>query len=305
MNIDEPKISKFSREMAEESATSMMRNLAQLTCRKLFLSELSDIEEINHARKAVSAVVDTYFDLIQGVIAERRANLERYRDLKVISLGEDCFSRAVATQWGLKKSAMRGECSHPFDLAIHPLPRIANLIATDFENYLDPAHLHYSREQSCCRNHLLNITFNHEHGKEYAENGFALLRERYRRRIEHFNNSASEGGRVVFLLHIGKPRPNAFVHVKEIAQAVRRKFQRADILLICINTTDSVEMFDAAKRDILRLGPVEIVDAPYPMANYVWYAPMQCLSPEGIEFERNLVAELRGLIDRSRTVAAG
>lgn len=41
-----------------------------------------------------------------------------------------------------------------------------------------------------------------------------------------------------------------------------------------------------------------LVNAPYPTANYIWYAPKDCLDPEGHKFEKNLVDSIKAIIDR-------
>ena len=300
MNLESQTNQAFSGQIAAKKMAHVLQEFALLTCRSDFSLSTADLKEIELARKSAEELVGVYFKTIHEKAVERRANLQRYADLDFISLGEDCLSRTVANQWGLKRSAKLGELTHPFDLAVHPLPRIAGLLESDFENHTNPENLQFLKHQNCCRNDALNIRFNHELGEKYAENDFALLREIYQRRIANLRRRLSEGGRIVFLLHLAQQRPNAFFHLKKISAALKRRCQAADFLIVCINTTGKGPIVDDARRKILEKESIRFVDIDYPVPGYVWYAPKYCFTPEGHEFEKRLISSVKAVVDAWR-----
>jgi hypothetical protein len=225
------------------------------------------------------------------------SNLEKYSDIDFISLGEDGFCRTICAQWGLRKCGGPEAPCFPFDRAFHPLPKIAALISSNFSNYLAPGDLRFLDDRKFCRNDDLNISFNHEVGEEYSLNDFALLRKTYERRIENFRKRLSQGGRIVFLLHLSKPRPNAVLHIKRISQALKSRC-KADALLICINPSGAHLSQEDAQLQLLPSESIRIVDAPYPWHDYLWHSQNCSFTPEGHEYEKQLVSAVKAIVDR-------
>lgn len=56
---------------------------------------------------------------------------------KIYSLGTNCYSRMVATIWGLKPRKKQGELTLPFDLSITPLNSIIEILQNGFQDYFD------------------------------------------------------------------------------------------------------------------------------------------------------------------------
>ena len=236
-------------------------------------------------------------EAIQDKEREAQSNRERYTGIDFISLGEDGFSRSILSQWGLGPCGGVEEISYPFDLALHPLRRIAGLINSDFANYIGPSDLQFYEDKKFCRNEANNVSFNHELGAKYSENDFEMLRVIYERRIENFRKRMSRGGRIVFVLHLVGLRPNAFFYIENISRAIKKRFQAANTLLICVNTCGSDQKWDDTKRKLLRQASIEIVDAPYPTEYYAWHLPRFSHTPEGHDFEKRLISDLKAIID--------
>ncbi len=236
-------------------------------------------------------------EAIQDKERETLSNREKYADIDFISLGEDGFSKSILSQWGLGPAGGIEEISYPFDLAAHPLRRIAGLINSDFANYIGPGDLQFCRDKNFCRNEANNVSFNYELGPEYSEDDFKALRGIYDRRIENFRKRMTRGGRIVFVLHLVGLRPNALFYLENISRAVKKRFQTADTLLICVNTCGSDQKWDESKRKLLREASIEIVDAPYPAENHLWHLPRCSLTPEGHGFEKRLISDLKAIID--------
>ena len=297
MNLDNLKNGSFSRKIAADRIAVVLHELTRLTNRADFSLSLADLEEIQHAREGARETVDTYFDLMTEKALERRANLVRYAGIQFISLGEDCFSRTIPTQWGLKPSAKLGEKTCPFDLSVHLVSMLPTIIRSDFEGYLDPENFSFLEDRGFCRNNALHIQFNHEMGRKFADNDFEILRDAYRRRIENFHELLAGDARSVFLIHFVRPRSETCIHIRNTLEVLKEKCATADILLICINTWEPDQEVDLRERELLDGENVAFVDVHYPFPNYVWFRPDCCFSPQGHLFEKDVILKLRQIVD--------
>jgi hypothetical protein len=300
MDLDNSDNGAFDERFVEETATSFMQKLALHTCRRDFSISSVDLQRIDEAEIAVGEQVRSYFEIIRRVVRERRLNLVRFGDIELVSLGEDCLSRTIPTQWGLKKCAKLGEKTHPFDLAVHPLPKVVHLIASDFADYLNTNDLVYIAERNLCRNTQLNITFNHEIGPQYAENGFALLRETYQRRVENFRSMLQTGRAMVFVVHPIRRRPNLAYHLKELYRVISHRRPAARFLIVCMRTRDPGDQPEPSIDSKLDGLPIRVIDAVHPHDGYIWYKVPHCLAPDGVAFEREMMCRLAAMIDSWR-----
>jgi hypothetical protein len=297
MNLENLNNESFSRSIATQKMAVLLSELTRLTSRADFSLSQADLEELGNAREESLKLVNTYFDHMLEKAAERRANLVRYAGIHFISLGEDCFSRTIPTQWGLKPSSKLGEKTCPFDLSVHLVAMLPSIIRSDFAGYLDPENFSYLEDRGFCRNNVLSIQFNHEKGVKYAENDFQVLRDAYRRRIGNFRELLADAGRIVFLIHFVRPRSETCVHIKNTLMALREKCSSKDIMMICINTWEPDQVVDAGGRDLLDGENVSFVDVHYPFPKYVWFRPDCCFSPEGHQFEKEVITRIKEIVD--------
>jgi hypothetical protein len=300
MDLDERDNEAFDDRFVSDAAAHFLQKLALHTCRRDFSISSTDLDRIDEAEVAVGHHVSAYFDMIRGIVRDRRLNLERFSDIELVSLGEDCLSRTIPTQWGLKKCAKLGEKTHPFDLAVHPLPKVIDLIANDFAGYLDAGDLVFVPERNFCRNGPLNITFNHETGPQYAENGFALLREIYQRRLNNFRSILGTARPIVFVIHPVRKRPNLAYHLKELHRVISLKRPAGRFLIVCLRTRDPGAVPEEDLEAKLNGLPIRVIDAVHPHDDYVWFKVPHCLAPEGVAFERELMNRLAGTINSWR-----
>lgn len=273
---------------------ALLDDLVMRTCRTRLSVSRADIEALEAARERTLRAVTAAFDLMIGKAECRRGNLPRYAGVQVVSLGEDCLARTLATHWGLKPGARMGERSHPFDLAVHPVEEVRALIESGFADYLDPANLAFSDQQKIVFDRQRRIYFNHEVGVEFAENEFALLRETYRRRIEHFHADTARAERLLLLLHIQVPGEQTRRSVEALSRTVTAHWGGKDHRFVCINTwpADSAMAAMPALPDPRHA----VIDLPYPFPGYVWHLPAHCFSPGGQAFERAVVARIDAVL---------
>lgn len=297
MNFENLNNELFSRKIAADKIAAALHEVTRLTSRADFSLSLADLEEIEHARKDAHALIDTSFGHMIEKARERRANLIRYEGIRFVSLGEDCFSRTIPTQWGLKPSSKLGEKTCPFDLSVHLVSMLPIIIRSDFDGYLDPENFSFLEDRGFCRNNVLHIQFNHEKGRKYAENDFQVLRDAYRRRIENFRELLAGPGRIVFLIHPVRPRSETCIHIKNTLEVLKEKCSTADIMFICINTWEPDQEMDLRERHLLNGEKVEFVDVHYPFPKYVWFRPDCCFSPEGHLFEKDVISKIKKTVD--------
>ncbi len=297
MNLENHNNESFSRKIASAKLAAAMHQLTVLTSRSSFSLSLADLEEIEHARKEGIELIDTSFQHMIEKARERRDNLSGYEGISFVSLGEDCFVRTVLTRWGLKPSSNLGEKSCPFDLSVHRVSMLPAIIRSDFDGYLDLENFSFRKDLDYCQNNALKISFNHEKGSKYAENDFEILRDVYRRRIANFRELLAADGRIVFLIHISRPRSEICVHIKNTMKALNKKRAGSEIKLICVNTWKPDQEVDFRKRELLDGGNVSFVDVHYPYPKYVWHLPVCCFSPEGHLFEKNVISKIKEIVD--------
>ncbi|MBB5751347.1 hypothetical protein [Prosthecomicrobium pneumaticum] len=277
----------FSEENVSSSLGKALQDLFALTARKSFSVSTEDEATILSARAAASAMVSEYFDRMVVQAAERRRNLETFEGVRFVSIGEDCFSRTVLTQWGVKPFAKLGEKSGPFDLSVHPITTTATLFETDFAGYLDRANLVFNPNYNFCTNPKLKVGFNHEVGPSYAENDFAPLIEIYERRLAHFRALMEADAPTVLVCHVQRPSAGTGTHIARLWQAIRSRWSVDNKILVAIKTWRHGETaLPSATVDDPR---VAVLDLHYPAEDYVWHLPKYCFTRDGFAFERQVV----------------
>jgi hypothetical protein len=264
-----------------------LQELFVLTARKSFSVSLDDENAILLARNAASSLLHEYFDMMADQVVERRKNLNGFHGMHFVSIGEDCFSRTVLTQWGVKPFAKLGEKSGPFDLSIHPVASTTTLIETDFAAYLDPEHLRFNEKTNFSNNEKLKISFNHETGPTYAESHFQPLIDIYARRLEHFRGIMASQAPTVLVLHSQRPSASTGSDICRLWTAVKGRWSVDNKVLVCIKTwPHGAEIVPSASVNDPRIA---ILDIHYPCDGYVWYLPKYCFTREGFAFERQVI----------------
>lgn len=113
-----------------------------------------------------------------------------------ISLGTNCFSRRILTDYGIKPKKKQGELSCPFDLCITPLESIITLLEMDFNGFLDT--LVYNDD---CKEWKMWI--NTQYDIKFAHDGDLSLEKfktRYSDRIKNFKYICEHSNFVKFII---------------------------------------------------------------------------------------------------------
>ena len=285
----------FSEDLTINRLSPALFELFRLSASRGFSVSSEDIAEIERSRKAALDFVNDTFLRMKEQAEHRRENLDKYKDIHVISVGEDCFPRIICSQWGLRKFSKIGEQSVPFDLSTHPVLGTTALFKNNFEGYLDSADLDYKQKTKFCTNTKYKVLFNHEIGKHYADNDYRLLKEIYTRRLATFNSVMASDIPTVLVFHSISPNKDTGRHIKSLWQSIEGSWDTDNKLLVCINTW-------RLGSDIRETEPfsdqVAVLDLHYPIKNYIWFKPYFSYSKEGYQFEKTVVDFIKASVLR-------
>jgi hypothetical protein len=284
---------RFTSKDAEQKIRSALVSITEHTARKGFSVTLADLDELLASKKAITDLVEKYFVINERMIHARRENLPRYSNIRFISIGNDCFSRTVLTRWGIKRTNKMGEKSHPFDLSIHPISTVINLLKNDFSGYLDTDLLEYDEKLGFPVNRSLNVQFNHEEGREFAEDDFAKLRQFYTRRIGNLHSDIAAADRIVFVLHVECPSGEQTQQAIMLSELTRDIWHNKNTMLICINTHAFGAAPDLSHQKEAASDRLTFINETYPFANYTWHKASHSFSLRGNAFEGRVIEKLK------------
>ncbi len=139
---------------------------------------------------------------VSTIREESKNNLKeilQFRRYRIISLGQSCMPRTLATEYGLKKRRCQGELSMPFDLAWHSSEMVVKSLESDFKNYLNDIDYSYSRKFFVNRkSKKLNILYNHD--KNYFAWDKKKFIKKLRSRIQNFRGALLSDDYLYFIL---------------------------------------------------------------------------------------------------------
>ena len=288
---------------AVESFLTPARVVAQLATGNSFAISAADLADVVAVKERTLSLLAGWFDRLIALTEERRRNLVRYDGVGVVSLGCDCWSRAVLSRWGLKKTAKLGEQTGPFDLAVHPPETVAALLSNDFSGYLDPDQLAYREADSICVHSRYHVTFNHEVGPDYAAEGFSRLRAVYARRIANLHAALADPRPVALVVHVppfiglSPARVDCLQRTCDRLVAARRAATAMVVLDSCV-PGQPVPVEERETASFL----LRHVSMPSP--EYVWHLPQCYMSEAGHAYERRLVAIVAERLDRLKAAPA-
>lgn len=213
----------------------------------------------------------------------------------IVSLGRDCLSRSVPTKWGLKKPRPLGELTMPFDLSVHPLSCMADILEAGFADYLLPDRLQFDSLRNYVVDDSRQILWNHEVGRQWCDNGFTPFIARYQRRIENFYKTIRGGKPTVFVLYNNEPYDDvALASVRRIATAIGN-ITVDPIALCCITSTDQAEHKKAEQHwhtETVGRVPVSCFSIPVPYVWYLWFEHKHFTLPPGVVFETEVIRSI-------------
>ena len=277
----------------EQALWRLLAETAAKLSREDFAISEHDLGLIRSGREAAKKLLDRHFDAMEATYAERRENLLTYSNIKFVSLGSDCFPRTLPTRWGFKPPAKLGEKIHVFDLANHSIKAVRRLIETDFDRYL--VGLHKPAESAYAINSEIGFQLIHELDQSLFADDLKELRARYVQRIDNFRSEISAAPRLMFILHTFEADWNTAIDIRAIRNALCAKRRGLETGFFWIHTPqfgDRPALAPVLPRDI------RFTSRPYPFKGYVWHHPHSTFSLRGIEFEKQIVVDLKAFISQ-------
>ena len=233
-------------------------------------------------------------DLEASFIFRKVRGLPRLAPYACISLGVDCFPRAMLTKFGYKRKRADGELSTPFDLAYHHPSVVIDMIRSDFVCAWDARDL-YIRHDGIIM-HRNGSMFNHESDTDekrrfFSEDGFRELRSRYERRAENFRRLVAEAeakeGQIVFG-NIGNTYP------ADLRDVLASRFPRLDFHILTINLLGRSSMYRDTLPNIefgseeASVNNFSFYSIRRPRDGYVWYDSNDFSTDAGRDFEAQI-----------------
>lgn len=287
----------FHPEKVQADLQQLMQQYALICTFKDFSISDQDISDLITARDSALSIINDRFHKLIVMAQERQHNLLRYEGIKVISLGLDCLSRTICTHWGLKKTRRLGELSCPFDLSVHPPLTIEMLIKEDFPDYLETKHLRYLEDHNFCINTLHQIHFNHESGREFADDDFSRLRSVYSARIANLKAGLRDPAPLCLVVHV----PHFTDMNAAVLASLQRLLEHLEGLRAGAATTMAIinsflPTASAGVEEVSSAG-LRLWNVPLPSADYVWHNPDCFLSEAGFQWERGIAERIRERIE--------
>jgi len=245
----------------------------------------ADIDDLVTTRDSLTAVWTDVMDKLIDAAHVRRRNLFRFDHINMMSLGADCFSRVVLSRWGFKRTSKLGERSAPFDLAVTYPQSVLALLENDFDGFMDPANLRFSEENQTCTQTRYGVHFNHEVGREFADNDFARLREMYAGRIVGFREMIKDPTPLFLLITLPVFIPAGQGHL-DVVQRIRRLIMDRRTGPTSVLVVNSHAPGQISPIPDMRESGLEWVNIEAPAASYVWHDASCFMSDAGVAYEK-------------------
>jgi len=208
--------------------------------------------------------------------------------VNLLTIGANCLPHLLLTKWGLRRSKASGGGTMPLDLLYALDDGALETVIGGFEGMTDPARLSLNEEWQWVRNLPMGLVFNHENGPEWRENGHALLRERYDRRVAAFKAAQANG----------KPSIYIFVsHTEFTPQTRDLALRAAESLggsLLCVITQKCEP--EMGNHTVMHAGHrIDFLRNPVPFSDYQFYNPAHYPTLEGLRHEQLIVEAIETL----------
>lgn len=172
--------------------------------------------------RKVGLLLDIYFFF-------KRINLNK--NYRIISLGNNCFPRVIATANKLKPRRAKGEKSCPFDLAFSDIDITTELINNNFDNFFEGLEKnndgHWTNP---------NIKMRYVHDDTLSKEEFI---KRYQTRIKNIYTYFSEENKHKFIL----VRFGTLItqeQIKHLQQVLEKYMDKNDFDIILINQSEEI-----------------------------------------------------------------
>jgi hypothetical protein len=235
--------------------------------------------------------------------------------VKLVSLGEACMARTLATRWGLKASKKFGEKTHPFDLSVHPSSCIPTLFANNFCNYLDLNDLVLQPDKVQIFNKRYLISFNHDFRRYNTEELLPDFVSAQLMRVENLKIDLRASDHVVFLIYREISQPEVFkkalINLKlsiESMQEVKK------YTIIAANSGPEItsEEFrvirssvELTQSDLTSSGTIILANLKLPFVGYTFFNPAHLFSAQGFNYEKTIADIIKKVISAKLALAHG
>lgn len=208
----------------------------------------------------------------------------------IISLGETCLPKTVPTKWGLKKPRSMGEPTMPFDLAIHSLDGVIEIIGDRFATYLEDHRVAFDPSLNYPVDHSRGVHWNHETGPELAAADYLALKQTYSRRISNFNGSVAPDT-LWFICTVVPPNDRK---LSQLVKALNVSYPAPGAKLAVL-TTD-LRLAPDRRDTMIEDMEVSHINLPLPFPSYDWWFHEHFVTAEGMRWEQQIVQWLSTLI---------
>ena len=217
----------------------------------------------------------SYYFIKNKYIRRNKLNKDDYN---IVSLGWNCLSRTIPTQWGIKKQKDEGELSYPFDLSMHDVKYIPQVIQNDFYDYLD----NVEKKDNIWCNTTYNIIFNHDETCQTIDE----FQTRYLNRIKNFSNILQSNKPSLFIYNARDDGSDSIKDIENLKKAVYSKcnMQKKKFLVI-----SPVELHSDDQ-------DITILYSPVPYKGYVWWKDDCRYSFKGCMYEKRIVEKISQLL---------
>lgn len=195
-------------------------------------------------------------------------------EYKIISLGWNCLSRSLPTEWKLKPRREQGEKSTPFDLSMHDIKYMADIIQSHFKEYLQDTVKFNETEW---KNKQFNIIYNHDEDCQTK----ADFDKRYLDRIKNFFDILSTDIPVLFIYNCrddGSDDINDILKLKETVLKISKSKKSRFLAL--------------SNKKIENINNIDILYSPLPYTKYIWWNENCRYCLRGYLYEKNIINKI-------------
>ena len=222
----------------------------------------------------IKSAYEKYYYMRQRAkwMRKHKLPMDKYQ---IISLGCNCLSRALPTQWGLKADRSHGEKSCVFDLNYNSLPAIIHFLENDFADYFDGPFRH---------NNLGWFTDKIWREYHHETDCFTMddFMARYVPRINNFREAIKTDKKIFFIYNTHDWGDDTPENLHKLNQITKKMCPNS---LLIINT--EFEKYLSFSDNGARL-----IYSPLPYPKYRWYEDAFRQTRVGYQYEKTMMDKI-------------
>lgn len=235
---------------------------------------------LQNLKEKIKAILGKkYYFFMKSLWSKRHSDLKQ--NYIIVSLGCNCLSRAIPTEWGLKPNKQQGEKTYPFDLSTHDIKGIIYLLENDFKDYFDTIRRTDTGE-------WFNDRFNFHYGHDADLKTIEEFKTRYENRINNFREMLKTDKNVIFIYNTRNIGIDTLEDLYNLNVALRKL--RKNYRLFIITELDKYSSFKDDNA-FLSYNPLPL---PYPQ--YSWFESKHRHTKKGLKYEQGIMDSLYNYI---------